>query len=363
MIEHTSETKKVKSSMNFPLKDDFLFFSWNGKSSYDYNCFIENKNDLTFLPHPSFTNNFETPLYQNSRYFLGTSTEGKKFTLNLCFYNISLNEFRDVFANWLQLEAIGLLQFDYDKWYGYNCKLDSVGEAKKYINENSSDGYRYIIELSVGFETIDDNYALCRYFTTLAGCATFNSADKNEDSTTKNPIFTVSYSNLNSNEFNLEEIPASSISCNWELTPTSNENKFATFCFTLNNMGSLSTPFQVIVGGINNGWVKIFNSDPDKSDPIAWWDLNAQKDGIYTQYNSDTGLLTIGSQAANMTIINRLTALRYNKCAANVSLTPGISNLWIEINSLNSIEDVSNSHLFGEKVFIELSYRKRVPLI
>jgi hypothetical protein len=74
-------------------------------------------------------------------------------------------------------------------------------------------------------------------------------------------------------------------------------------------------------------------------------------------------LLTIGSQAANMTIINRLTALRYNKCAANVSLTPGISNLWIEINSLNSIEDVSNSHLFGEKVFIELSYRKRVPLI
>jgi hypothetical protein len=34
-------------------------------------------------------------------------------------------------------------------------------------------------------------------------------------------------------------------------------------------MGSLSTPFQVIVGGINNGWVKIFNSDPDKSDPIA----------------------------------------------------------------------------------------------
>jgi hypothetical protein len=90
----------LKSKNTFPivLEDDFLFFTWNNINSKDYNCFIENKNDLSFSPHPSFSNNFETPLYQNTRYLLGTTTEGKELELNLCFYNITLEDFNYILS-------------------------------------------------------------------------------------------------------------------------------------------------------------------------------------------------------------------------------------------------------------------------
>jgi hypothetical protein len=94
-----STEHRVNSSFNIALKDDFMFFVWDDVDSQAYNCFIENKNDLTFSPHPSFTNNFETPLYQNTRYLLGTTTEGKEVELNLCFYSITLEEFNKVLAN------------------------------------------------------------------------------------------------------------------------------------------------------------------------------------------------------------------------------------------------------------------------
>jgi hypothetical protein len=99
MITSHTEKKLVQGNLPFNLRDDFMFFTWNGASSYVYNCFIENKNDLVFAPHPSFSDNFDSPMYQNTRYFLGTSIEGKEFSLNLCFCNITLAEFRKAISN------------------------------------------------------------------------------------------------------------------------------------------------------------------------------------------------------------------------------------------------------------------------
>jgi len=114
-ISFDNTKTKVGASFDIALKDEFMFFVWNGFDSRAYNCFIENKNDLTFTPHPSFTNNFETPLYQNTRYILGTTAEGKEIELNLCFYNITLDEFDKVISNWLQIGKTSLFQYEYEE--------------------------------------------------------------------------------------------------------------------------------------------------------------------------------------------------------------------------------------------------------
>jgi hypothetical protein len=42
--------------------------------------------------------------------------------------------------------------------------LKSIGNAKKYILDKTN-GYNYLIEVSISLETITDSYALCKYFT------------------------------------------------------------------------------------------------------------------------------------------------------------------------------------------------------
>jgi hypothetical protein len=65
----------------------------------------------------------------------------------------------------LRIGTSALFLYDYEPNYGYNCKIKSIGNAKKIILGTDDDGsYLYLIETSVAFETMEDAYALSKYF-------------------------------------------------------------------------------------------------------------------------------------------------------------------------------------------------------
>jgi hypothetical protein len=363
--------KYVNADLPFVLNDNYLFFTWNEINSQSYNCFIENKNDLQFILHPSFSNNFETPLYQNTRYYLGTSTEGKEFSLNLCFYGLTLDEFRKALSNWLTINSTALFQFDYDKWYGYNCKLKSVGEAKKNIVDSNDNGEDlYLIEVTISFETVEYAYAICKDYT----FASYNYATQTVNSSLKINL-TLNSGTPTFNKYEIQEVnPLVYYYYNeWTDSPEGTFNS-SVIVFTLNNMGDLNTPFSFKINGITSGNVQLFLTDvtpsaenisslitPSKA--IAWWELNNlalpvnqnEPESFPVQYDSDTGLLTIQDRPANMTICNRNTALLYNRCQANVSLGTGCNYLLLFIN--DGSPDLKRT---GQ---IDISFLKRTTVI
>jgi hypothetical protein len=396
MITSHTEKKLVQGNLPFNLRDDFMFFTWNGASSYVYNCFIENKNDLVFAPHPSFSDNFDSPMYQNTRYFLGTSIEGKEFSLNLCFCNITLAEFRKAISNWLQINAISLLNFDYDQWYGYNCKLKSVGDAKKYISGTNDNGdYLYVLELTISFETVEYAYAVCpqntidlfsfsydtsNNFSVSSGSLTNNNFNKNSEDEVVGYAGVINSISSIMNDFSLSKITNSSLN---SINISGTELLDTLVLFKINNLGDLDTQFDLTVHGIANGEVKVFllntsdkltisenaisSSFPSSiltyDNLIAWWrvneKLNQSTEGSIqkfpVKYSSDTGLLSIYNQPANMTVIENLTALDYNKCKANISLTPGDNFLFVQL--------IENDKSKNNSGYFELNFRKRTTVI
>jgi hypothetical protein len=381
----------LKSKNTFPivLKDDFLFFTWNNINSKDYNCFIENKNDLSFSPHPSFSNNFETPLYQNTRYLLGTTTEGKELELNLCFYNITLEDFNYILSTWLKPGLTSLFQYDYEPWYGYNCRLKSIGNAKKYILDKTN-GYNYLIEVSISLETITDSYALCKYFTVYEDRVNYSgwfydSDDPNGSKLQINELTPATINSVNNNISNSLEIQpnkwytdTSSTSDNAFKWHNTCSDSYVIRSYQINNLGSLDAPFQISIDNLPAGGIcKIFNTiggdfndyyteikntqatDFKDSNAIAWFETNKEINDStlkYT-YDSNTGLITIANQPANMTILKGIQPLLFNRCLANQSFPVGISYLWVFINTyVKDTFDASN-------ITINISFRKRQAVI
>lgn len=358
-ISFDNTKTKVGASFDIALTDEFMFFVWNGVSSRAYNCFIENKNDLTFTPHPSFTNNFETPLYQNTRYILGTTTEGKEIELNLCFYNITLEEFDKAISNWLQIGKTSLFQYEYEEWYGYNCRLKTVGNAKKYINTKINNDYLYIIEVSVSFETVEDSYALCKDFTILTDSFSISGGTVNRTNEEK----LVSQNNMSSQEIIWEE--GTGASANKQIVDGT--NTFYIY-YHIKNLGSLNCPFEISVSNINKGGSLIVlknNSNSFSTDYTKGTNAllniksnpSAETSKLKYVYNSNTGLVSIGDQPANMVIVNSQEPLSYNKCLANQYFEPGECYLWFIIYNGDKIDNES----FPIK--ISINFRKRRALI
>ena len=76
--------------------DKYMYFTWRGISSSQYNCFIVNdKHSLQFVNAPSFSNNYADAMYQNKSYFLGTSVQRKTLTFKVACDRITLDEYRE----------------------------------------------------------------------------------------------------------------------------------------------------------------------------------------------------------------------------------------------------------------------------
>jgi len=149
-----------------PYVDDYVGFTWNNVHSSSHNCFIENTGHLEFVGAPDFSNNFVSPAFQTRTYYTGMQNSSKKFSLNLVFYQLTLQELNAAFK-WLDRTIISDLFFDYEPYWKYSCKLSSIGTMEKYVSGRTM--YRgrpcdlYLCRVAVQFETVYHPEAISAY--------------------------------------------------------------------------------------------------------------------------------------------------------------------------------------------------------
>lgn len=143
-------------------RDKYLGFKYKEKSlgmTYDatFYGFVENEgNDLTFSNFPETSNEFSNPIFSEKTYYLGNTKNHRNFSLKIQLDKILLRKYRE-FLDWLNFDDIGLLVFDYNPWYGYKVKVDSITDSEFYVvKDNSNNEDFYYINLTVNFITVGD---------------------------------------------------------------------------------------------------------------------------------------------------------------------------------------------------------------
>ena len=140
--------------------DEYLGFTFNGKSLETFNGFIKNDFEELAFNMPTFSNSFVTPTYGNKPFYLGNTKEHRTFELDIVLNEITLDKYRR-FLEWLGMDKKGVLKFDYNPNYGYDVKLDNIEKANFVVvpqrdtNCDPSDD-KYIIEIPITFITTGD---------------------------------------------------------------------------------------------------------------------------------------------------------------------------------------------------------------
>ena len=136
--------------------EKFLYFTFDGVHSSTYNCFYTNYGeDLVFPMIPQFSDSTSSPLFQQHTYYLGTTIQDKVFQLNCVCQEITKSQFLAV-QNWLDIERIGELHFDFLNFEHFNVKISNISDVKLYPLTSSL--YHYSFTLT--FTTISDYAAL-----------------------------------------------------------------------------------------------------------------------------------------------------------------------------------------------------------
>ena len=81
--------------------DRFLYFTYNGGHSSEYDAFyINNREDISFPFSHVINQKTTAPLYQNRSYWLGGTREAKQFSLSIAVAEKTLQEAEEIFE-WL----------------------------------------------------------------------------------------------------------------------------------------------------------------------------------------------------------------------------------------------------------------------
>lgn len=155
---NNSDTYKRNQVKN--LLDSFATFMWRGKNSFDeYGMFIINEKggSLKFYNGSDFKNEYTQPQYQtNSGNLTGISFSPQTISFKVGIYWFSIEDYRKI-LNWLSPYEVSYLSFDfsyqYDKKYGYLCKLNKRTDSTRYILGYGEDNKpRYYTELTLNWE-------------------------------------------------------------------------------------------------------------------------------------------------------------------------------------------------------------------
>lgn len=179
-INPSSRTIKERSKLISGI-DDFCSFTWDGINMFQaFGAFIvnEKKGSLKIYNGPSFSNTYSKPQFQDGNSnLIGVQFNTQKISFVMGVYWFSMEDYR-VLINFLHPYKISLLSFDFDKNYGFLCKLASIQDSPRYVvgkegsdetnNSNlkysqieTSDqsGYRYYTELTLNFEIVGPSCA------------------------------------------------------------------------------------------------------------------------------------------------------------------------------------------------------------
>ena len=135
---------------NLLYQDEYMFFTFNGVYSKDYNLMIQNTNNsLTMHINDGTSIDYVSPKYQNGKYVMGVTRSHRSMPYKLVAYGLTRNEACKI-ANWLKMGTIGFLSFDYAPDWQYNVIISKCGD----ITLNSIDIQHFIVSFDITFDTI-----------------------------------------------------------------------------------------------------------------------------------------------------------------------------------------------------------------
>lgn len=137
--------------------DKYLYFSFNGVHSSEYNLFITNKDDLTIENSVGESSEYVSALFQEGSYYAGTKKTQKTFKRKCAAEGLTLSQYKRM-MRWLTTGTTGFLVFDNNPWWGWTVVLDSVGDAS--IMERSD---KLLVEFDITFKTVGPYFARNRY--------------------------------------------------------------------------------------------------------------------------------------------------------------------------------------------------------
>ena len=141
----------------YTYNDEYLYFTFNGIHSSEYNLFITNKNDLKIENGVSESSEYTSAMFQEGAYYMGTKRTQKTFKRKCAAGGITLSQYKEMMV-WLTQGSRGFLVFDNNPWWGWTVVLDSVGDAT-IMDRNG----KLVVEFDITWKTIGTFLARNRY--------------------------------------------------------------------------------------------------------------------------------------------------------------------------------------------------------
>lgn len=225
----------------------------------------------------------------------------------------------------MNINAVGLLQFDYEDYYGYKCKLSQLSEAVIHPVELDSFGkMTYIITLTATFETVENNNAISQYMVT----GSYPNTVLNDVKLNFGETF---------NEDGLSEL---------EIQRTSSDNRTFTFKITFKNRGDIATPFRLFVNNINNIVALRTNNDNLLTSILFYLSLNTTYTMLYPnnplaiEFDSSSGAIFSGTRLIEEKTITGQPILLSKISNSNIKVNVGETVLYLIIEN-TAIENTS----------------------
>ena len=135
-------------------------------------------------------------------YYLGTTKENRTITFSVMLINITLQKYRQ-FVSWVSNNSNAnndyILKFDYNEFFGYKVKLNSLGDGNFTVNPDcDTNNLTYNVEVDLEFITFNDWEA--QYISEVE----FNLLDSLSDIDYANGLFIFEGTNTATNEYELE---------------------------------------------------------------------------------------------------------------------------------------------------------------
>ena len=131
-------------------------FDFGDKKLKDFKGVIRNEgDDLNFSNAPSFNNEFAQVRLGKNSYYLGTTKENKIFQLSVILIGVTMSEYRQ-FLNWLNIDKVDKLIFDYNPNYYYKAKVNTISNGTFTVNLDCVEEKTYNVEVDLEFITVND---------------------------------------------------------------------------------------------------------------------------------------------------------------------------------------------------------------
>ena len=151
-VEISEQTYKRRRQMYGAL-DAFCHFTWNGWDAFKtFGAFVINdKEDLKFYNGPSFSNEYNSPQFNNTTNLSGITFKTQQISFKIGVYWISIQDYR-VFLNWLSPYVISILSFGFNARYCYQVKLASISDSIRYVIGKEGTEPMYYTEMTLTFD-------------------------------------------------------------------------------------------------------------------------------------------------------------------------------------------------------------------